>query len=361
MGRKDHVEHQHASAVTDPVRADTAVLFGAFCHHIRLSRRISSEGVEAKVPRVRSWYEALERGEFVPTLNMAKEVDNAFEVPSDSRGLRRTLIELELEPFGSLAESLRTRFGLPNYSPRSYDAASLVGQGLSPIATSIRERDRLVVTGPLSVCAMLLSVQLALGLWSKDVLSDLALPTLTAVAAISVIVLSMSLPLLEALLRWLGRVARPKKAKTVYSDLTEMRATAGLTVAYPGAWHQDGESVHYLPGLRNEVARHALRADYFERMTGLFLVNVAASGLIIPICGFDGRGIVNVIAVAVLLAITFIGTRAVLPAVYSLEEAVSLGLGLTSATTAVASATDSASDGATSAGGAASGSSSGPA
>ena len=361
MGRKDHVEHQHASTVTDPVRADTAVLFGAFCHHIRLAKRISSEGVEAKVPRVRSWYEALERGEFVPTLNMAKEVDNAFNVQKDSRSLRQTLIELELEPFGSLAESLRTRFGLPNYSPRSYDAAKLVGQGLSPIATSIRERDRLVVTGPFSVCAMLLSVQLALGLWSKEVLSDLALPALTAIAAVSVIVLSMSLPLLETVLRVLARAARPKKAKSVFSDLSDMRATAGLNATYPGAWHQDGESAHYLPGLRDDVARHALRADYFERMTGLFLVNVAASGLIISTCGFDGRGTVNVIALAVLVVITFIGTRSILPAVYSLEEAASLGLGLTSATAAAASATDSDSDGATSAGGTASGSSSGPA
>ncbi len=359
MGRKDHVEQQHASTVTDPVRADTAVLFGAFCHHIRLSRQISSEGVEAKVPRVRSWYEALERGEFVATLNMANEVDNAFEVPNDSKGLRRTLIELELEPFGSLAESLRTRFGLPDYSPRPYDAANLVGQGLSPIATSIRERDRLVVTGPLSVCAMLLSVQLALGLWSKEVLSDLALPALTAVAAISVIVLSMSLPRLEAVLRVVARAARPKKAKSVFDDLADMRATAGLKATYPGAWHQDGESAHYLPGLRNNVARHALRADYFERMTALFLVNVAASLLIIPICGFDRRGSVNVIALVVLAIITFIGTRSVLPAVYSLEEAVSVGLGLTSATTAVASATDSDSDGASSAGGTASGASSG--
>lgn len=276
--------------------------------------------------RNEAWVEALELGDLTPTVAMAKDLDQFFGTSGDG-GFASLLGELERNPYGERASSIRERYSLPPYAAEGEAGEDLAaaGEGAMPLVTSIRARDRLLVTGPTAMFITVATTQVALVLWTMDLLGEAAAPVIAGVVAVGALLMTLTLSSQEALLRAAVRITRSRSSRTLIGEARGHRHNSGLDDTYEHSWYQEGESPHLLPRVRARVATQCVSADLAERVGAVLLVNLVGAVLVAATFRSDWQ--VHLPTLAVIGSLIVLTRETARSAASRALEAVNVGLG----------------------------------
>ena len=309
------------------MRRETALLLGAKCAEDGLA------GLELREEFSRSveWRAALERGDFIPTFEMVAQLDGVLRVAGHELSYSELAVEIESFPFGAKARELRETYGVAlEIEPVTSNPVE-IGSGLSPSAGSVRGRDRLLVTSPLVLAAVLLTTQIALLIRGQGYITDITWPAIVGPPALLGFVVVASLPLAERALAWLCRHSRLPVATERLRRIGDDREGAGLVVSHPNCWYQEGEGIHLVSSVRDCAHRCALTADWFERGAVGFGLNMVVASLFFAFSAWkseSGLAILFVVGVFALFAITWYHGRRAHRSQSRLETLIGQGLGI---------------------------------
>lgn len=254
------------------LRQNTAAILGAICCEAGLA---DAAKPTANNLRSKEWLTALEKADFIPTMSMVRQLDGALKFADVDLDvdLVATTLEVEARPLGPKARQLREHYGLGGAPLEPQHDEPEIGKGLDPLATSVRARDRLLLTSPIMRGGSLLLLQIAVAALLLDVASSVKGPALLALPALFGLALVLTLPATERRVANVSRLARSDSASQRHDQVTKRRKRAGLPETHPGAWYQSGEAPHLIPRYRADATRESLKADVFERLSIAVAIN----------------------------------------------------------------------------------------
>lgn len=271
-----------------PLDATTTALLGALIAEKRSELKTSLDGLATDTLREESWFGAVERGEIQLTKQTLSEVTEAFKGRGRLIDFPVLITQLQREPFGESARSLRRRIQLSGWVEDSRTGDQLPEVTIADEAIS--PYDRLLVTGPVVFLGAVLILIMRMLSWNLtttqqseagaddapageletliSLLSDVLIPA-AAVAGLGAV---LTLRLTERLLCSSARKLRTPERRKDLDAIERMLTTDGIAATGLRNWKVSQTLAHMHPLSREPVRKAALRAAFTERVEPTILL-----------------------------------------------------------------------------------------
>lgn len=283
------------------LRPDTSRLVAALW-----TERSASLPEDTQLPRRSDWFAALHAGSIRLTTSQVVQMDGALALG----GLRHDLLDLALSnehrPYCEKVRVRRASYGVA-FTPAELNVDLDLPAGLEPLAESVRDRDRLITTGPVLRASGLLGVHAAIAVWAAGVDPISAVVLLVLPLLMRVLVESV-----QSIDEWLTQASKRRRSdelEALAKDVHRILKSAGIPVSHKDSFLQPGALAFLIPSQRDIYAGAAGYSDIQERTAVLSfyraLTQLGAGALTLAIAGADSS---VALGAAVLLAFGVVDT-----------------------------------------------------